>query len=325
MHRQIARAGLLAVALLMTAGSAHAADTQTVRDSVSRALPFIVDKGNSWIEERNCTSCHRISFMTWSLAAAADAGFDVDRQALEELREWSRNDLHKLNEKTQRPAGTLNLECVSQILWAERKLFGPRNDQENRATFLKYVQEGQQEDGLWKGGGQLPAQRRPLEETNLVSTMWHALALGTSPDPAAQEARRKALIPVGKAAPGASTEAIVLRVLLAIQSHAEAETGRWIEELKSRQNADGSWSWIEKTESDPMATGMALYALTSAGIPGDDQAVQSAVDYLISHQSEDGSWPVPGTKKNAKGNPVETSTYWGTCWSVIGLTSVCKS
>jgi squalene-hopene/tetraprenyl-beta-curcumene cyclase len=315
-------AGLFAVVLLLMTGPAQAAEPQTVRDSVSRALPFIVDQGNSWIEERDCTSCHRISFMTWSLTAAADAGFDVNLQALEELRGWSRDDLNKLNEKDQKPAGTRNLECVSHILWAERKLFDPRNDRQNRTTFLKYVEQGQQDDGLWKAGGQLPSQRRPGEETNLVSTMWHALALGTSPDPAAQDARRKAMIPIEKAAPGSSTESIMLRVLLAIQSKSNAKTKRWVEELKSRQNTDGSWSWVENLESDPMATGMALYALKSAGTATDDKSVQSAVDFLISQQSKDGSWPTPGTKKKAKGKPVETSTYWGTCWSVIGLTAV---
>jgi prenyltransferase beta subunit len=155
--------------------------------------------------------------------------------------------------------------------------------------------------------------------------MWHALALGTSPDPQAQESRRKAMLPIEKAAPGSSTEAIMLRVLLAIQSNSETQTQRWAEELKSRQNADGSWSWVGNSESDPMATGMALYALKSAGIASDDKSIQSAVNYLIGHQSEDGSWPTPGTKTKAEGKPVETSTYWGTCWSVIGLTAVIKS
>jgi hypothetical protein len=324
MSRQFGITGLFAALLVMT-GAAHAAEPQTIRDSVSRALPFIIREGNSWIEERNCTSCHRISFTTWSLTAASETGFDVDSKVLEELRNWSREDLNKLNEDDQKPAATRNLECVSHILWAERKLFAPRDDRQNRAAFLKYVQEGQQENGLWKTGGQLPSQRRPKTETALVSTMWHALALGTSPDPQAQESRRKAMLPIEKAAPGSSTEAIMLRVLLAIQSNSETQTQRWAEELKSRQNADGSWSWVGNSESDPMATGMALYALKSAGIASDDKSIQSAVNYLIGHQSEDGSWPTPGTKTKAEGKPVETSTYWGTCWSVIGLTAVIKS
>lgn len=316
---------LLPVVLLALTGSARATDISAIRESVSRALPFIVREGNAWIEERNCMSCHRISFMTWSLTAAADAGFDVDRQKLEDLRRWSRQALHKPREDDQLPTASLNLECVSHILWAERKLFGPREDQQTRATFLKYVREGQQEDGLWKARGQLPAQRRPLDETNLVSTMWHALSLGTSPDPAAQATRQKAMIPIEKAAPGASTEAIMLRTLLAIQSQSESNRNRWVEELKSRQNPDGSWSWIKDSESDPMATGMALYALKTAGLPNDDKSLQAGVGYLISHQSEDGSWPTPGTKQKANGKPVETSTYWGTCWSVIGLTAVLEN
>lgn len=322
MGRYFGNAILCAVVLLVLTGPAEAAEQQAIRDSVSRALPYIVREGNAWIETKNCTSCHRTSFMTWSLTAAADAGFDVDPKALEELRIWSREDLHKPNDQDQLPGATRNLECVSHLLWAERKLFTPRDDQESRTAFLKYVREGQLEDGLWKAGGQLPSQRRPQAETNLVSTMWHALALGTSPDPKAQDARRKAMIPIAKTSPGTSTEELMLRILLSVQSKSKDETTRWVEELISRQNPDGSWSWIENSESDPMATGMALYAVKSAGTSKEDSSLTRAIDYLISHQSEEGSWPTPGTKTKAQGKPVETSTYWGTCWSVIGLTAV---
>ena len=300
-----------------------AAETPAIRQSVEKALPFVISEGNSWIETKNCTSCHRTSFQTWALTSALNAGFEVDQSALEELRVWSREDLNKLNEEDKKPAAMRNLECASHILWAEHKLFVPRNDQETRTTFLKYLQEGQLESGLWKANGQLPSQRRPKEETQLVSTMWNALALGTSPDPAAQEARAKAMIPIAQSNPGDSTEDIMLRVLLSIQENNQEQTDGWVSELKARQLDNGSWSWVGESGSDPMATGMALYALRSARVPVADPAIQKGVDFLVAQQAENGSWDTtPGTKTKAKGRPVETSIYWGTCWSVIGLTAV---
>jgi Tol biopolymer transport system component len=41
--------------------------------------------------------------------------------------------------------------------------------------------------------------------------------------------------------------------------------------------------------------------------------------FLAKSQSEDGSWAVRGTKQNAKDRVEATSTFWGTCWAVIGL------
>ncbi|MDB4638231.1 hypothetical protein OAF24_04965, partial [bacterium] len=209
-------------------GVASAADKSLIRQSIEKAVPYIVTEGNAWIESKDCSSCHRTSFMTWSLAAAADVGVDIDLAELEELRVWSRDDLNKLNEDDQKPAATRNLECVSHILWAERKRFTPRNDHSTRATFLKYVVDGQLETGLWKANGQLPLQRRDKVETALVSSMWHALALGTSPDSAAQDARKKAMVPIIKATPGASTEEFMLRILLADQSQDDKQTDHWV-------------------------------------------------------------------------------------------------
>lgn len=311
--------------LFTQVGVVSATENPLIRQSIEKAVPFIVTEGNAWIESKDCTSCHRTSFMTWSLAAAADVGVDIDLAALEELRVWSRDDLNKLNEEDEKPApaATRNLECVSHILWAERKRFTPRNDHSTRAIFLKYVVDGQLETGLWKANGQLPLQRRNKVETALVSSMWHALALGTSPDPFAQKARKKAMVSIIKATPGASTEEFMLRILLADQSQDEKQTAHWVSELKSQQREDGSWNWVGETGSDPMATGMALYAFRSAGLPKNDPAILKAVDFLLSHQAKNGSWDTtPGTKKKAQGKPVETSIYWGTCWSVIGLASV---
>jgi hypothetical protein len=47
--------------------------------------------------------------------------------------------------------------------------------------------------------------------------------------------------------------------------------------------------------------------------------VQSACQFLVETQRDDGSWDVRGTKERKKNGLEETSTYWGTTWATIGL------
>jgi len=64
---------------------------------------------------------------------------------------------------------------------------------------------------------------------------------------------------------------------------------------------------------------LALYALTRDGLTSDHQAIVGGRHFLIRTQQAGGSWPVKGTKKNKATQVEPTSTYWGTCWAVIGL------
>ena len=65
---------------------------QRVRDSVSRALPFLEKEGVAWMEERNCMSCHHVPFLLWSHRAANASGLPIDLKKLAEWEEWSRKD-----------------------------------------------------------------------------------------------------------------------------------------------------------------------------------------------------------------------------------------
>jgi squalene cyclase len=63
-------------------------------------------------------------------------------------------------------------------------------------------------------------------------------------------------------------------------------------ELLAIQRADGGWSDIAPMESTAYATGKALVALQTAGVPVSDAAYQRGVQYLLKTQQEDGSWYV---------------------------------
>ena len=66
---------------------------------------------------------------------------------------------------------------------------------------------------------------------------------------------------------------------------------------------------------------MALYALVKSteATPQSEQAIQSAIKFLVETQRDDGSWAVKGTKEKKKTKVEETAVYWGTTWAAIAL------
>ncbi len=291
--------------------------TEEVREAIAKSLPFIVEKGQWWIDEKKCVSCHRVSFMTWSLSAAKQHGFEVDAK-LNEWQDWFLKQLVSEREKGGL-VGEGNLEGLAQFLLSREQTGESAECATAYSKFVELIVKGQQADGTWKAGGQLPSQKRPGPETAMVSTMWNALALGTVPDEAAVQSRQKALDKIHAAKPGESNEWFVARLLIERQFGTADTLAPRIKTVLDRQNADGGWGWKLKDPSDALATGQSLYVLRKAGVAVDNPAIEGGQKFLIETQLKDGSWSVPGTKKSKKGQPAETSTYWGTCWAAIGL------
>ena len=168
----------VAGALLVRSPLAAAAAPE-VRQAVARAVPYVEQQGRTWIEEKKCVSCHRVAFTTWALSRADTLGFELDREQLEKWRDWSRDQLLAPPKDDAPPVGTTNLEGVSQILLAEQTSQEGVLDEAARTAFVGFLTLKQKDDGQWDAGGQLPSQKRPQAETQLVSTAWNALALGT--------------------------------------------------------------------------------------------------------------------------------------------------
>jgi hypothetical protein len=58
------------------------------------------------------------------------------------------------------------------------------------------------------------------------------------------------------------------------------------------QRPDGGWAQVPTMTSDAYATGEALYALSTSGMPASDSPYQRGVAYLLRTQLEDGTWLV---------------------------------
>lgn len=293
---------------------ANARTDPAVHAAIDRSLPFIEERGQWWIEEKDCVSCHRVDMMVWSLTAARTHGFAVS-DTLTEWTDWAVTSSLASNDEGV-PTGSTNKEGVAHLLLAGRELIpGP----DTRRKLAALLADGQQPDGLWKAGGQLPSQKRPAAETDAVSTMWLALALAEEDSPEARPTVEAALAAVADGPAAVSTEWHALRILLAVQEQQGDVRDQGVASLRAAQHADGGWGWLLADESDALGTGIALYALRSAGVSRDDPAVVRGRDALLQLQRDDGTWPVGGTKAKKKDRVEETATYWGTTWAVLGL------
>ncbi len=245
-----------------------------VRQMVSRSLPYIQRGGAEWREERQCMTCHRLSFTVWSLNRAAELGFKVDGSQLRDWNAWS-TDWTSLLAIERREGAEMTKTLVAENDAAGQLLLGrPRQPSKGSdppewvSTYRDHLRQSQQNDGSWKSGGQLPSQKRPSRETQEVTTMWDLLALVDSSvqDPKTSEAISKGKAWLGATTRGKSTEWWATRLMLQRTTGEAERADEMRRELLELQNDDGGWGWICDEESDALATGIALYALARDGL-----------------------------------------------------------
>ena len=318
-------------------------EPHAVKETVKRAIPYLERAGATWIEKRQCVSCHQVPFMLWSLAEAEMRGYRINRSSLRKWTAWS-TEVQNFVKPAQKPdvkiAPTLaaNIDTLNALLLgipykppivadrssvkaantrgsAKPDTVEKRNPAAWREMFVEALVKNQQEQGGWKPCGQLPAQKRSLEETTQVTTAWTLLALYSNQKTADRE--QQALAAIQNTNP-ASTEWWVVHLLLA-EKRPGMNANALCDSLTEKQQPDGGWGWLTSDPSDALATGMALYALSRHDADQNKAAISKAVRFLTTSQKSDGSWQVPGTKKTTRNTPTPTSNYWGTAWAVIGL------
>lgn len=304
-----------------------------IDDIVRKAVPPIIDGAAEWMADNDCVSCHRVTYAAWALNLAADqqlnlAGDKDTAKRHQQINRWSTDWTKVANPKVRAEAvqhQTLrnDSDTVVQALLGVAAVQN-QFDKPWAEAYLSALIAGQQPAGFWKPAGQLPLQKRRLRETREVSTMWAMVALNDSQQhhPKMDSAKGKASLWLNsndKIAMGESTEWWALKVVLSEFKDAARAENLATARLLSFQNSDGGWGWLVDEQSDALGTGIALYALArQTSTPVTESRVR-AVEFLRATQLEDGSWDVHGTKKSGRDNVVETASYWGTCWAVIGM------
>jgi hypothetical protein len=178
----------------------------------------------------------------------------------------------------------------------------------------------QQKDGSFNQTGQPFLPCGPGEQSE-CQTLWVAISLEKLQprSEAANQCLERANAYLTKTKPGQSTVALMLRALWAQSRKDQPRVAEFKAAFLKQQHADGgwsSWNWTKADyESDPWATGLAVYTLAVLGHKHTDENVQRGLAFLLKTQETDGGWTVT----NAKGKGARIWSYWGTSWATAGL------
>jgi hypothetical protein len=332
-------AGLVAGgAALGTAGSAAGSSEGAERTPVARAraaaergLGFLQTDAAKWRAERKCASCHHGTMTVWAEAEAKRQGYAVSAEEWAETTKWTRE---RVLERIDLPRDTrpgwsmvnsmaLNLAVMARAIPDQDAL--PAADLRRMAGHLVRHQEA---DGAWSWA-QAPAKNRPppFFESDEVATLLGSMALSVykPADPkeaeAAPESLKRAAAWLTAAKAGEETQALALRLLAGAWSQPPTARRADLDALLKRQNADGGWGQLPGAPSDAYATGQTLYVLGIVGMKREGPKLRRAVEFLVSQQEEDGSWPMaprahPGATPASFTVPI---VYFGSAWATLGL------
>ena len=290
------------------------------KESISKGLQYLEESGKRWKEKRGCVSCHQIPPMIWAMNLALNAGIGgVTTTQVDQWAEWSTdyvNFVKPPQKATCDPKETMtaNLDTMAGLLLA----IPPTGASDWRRRFAEHLVDQQADDGSWNPCGQLPAQKRKIEETTLATTLWIANCLENED----YDYQRSRVAQKLDALNTVQTAEILSLQILLSDHYSEIDRDAVLDSLLNSQNEDGGWGWRLDQQSDALGTGLALYALTQVDSKRSEVIQKAAVDakkFLISTQEADGKWLVPGTKKSAQGRPTQTANDWGTAWAVIAL------
>lgn len=292
-------------------------DEAKLRATLTKSLGFLAKENEAWMEEKGCNSCHHLPELIWTHREAKRRGFPVDQKKFDEWVAWANNEAPKKAGGSQEAAFLLLA-----------------NPEQPAPDTIKTVAAEQRPNGSFPGQGQFSgAQQRGGADADATTLRVFLLALASAPD-----AKAEADAALAKAAPllqkkdtPTTVESQVFRILFAERFGKTQEAEALRAQILKLQRGDGGWSYIiGANQSDPWATGEALYVLHASSDPKTADAVARAQNWLVSQQGEDGSWPLgfsyiskgdrsgPEKAKSRK-DATRIYTAFATDWATLGL------
>ncbi len=315
------------------------ATTDQIHQTVDRALGYLKTECAEWLKSRHCAACHHVPMPLWAMIEAERQGYATDKEFVTETVESLLGSKDKLlaskifpnpaDPPDPRPQGRgLNMG-LPFLAVAARAL--PTLSVEQKQSLSQIAEEivsKQQADGSWEFFATL--RRPPINESQTTDAAWVIMALAAEIGPNASEAQREALSKaiawLEAAKPADLHQDKALKVLLAARAGKPRETMQTsIDELLALQRADGGWTQtVPELKSDAFATGQTLYVLSLASYTADRPEIKRGIDFLVTTQTPDGSWPMisrstPNGKPGNSKLPTPINCAAGS-WATLALT-----
>lgn len=316
---------------LWLSSTARGDEPKSPQTAIQRGLTFLQEDAAKWRKERECSTCHHGTMTVWALSEAKSQGYDIKPEVFADILSWTKARLENIDKpRDTRPGWSmvnspaLNLAFMAQAIPKQDALSADELKQ-----IAGHLLRHQEADGQWAWSS-APAKNRPppFFESDEVATVLGRTALRPHlpADPQEKseirESYDKATTWLAKTEPTKTTQSLAYLLFQDVAGGKKAEEVQpQIDTLLARQNADGGWGQLKDAASDAYATGQALYFLTIAGVAKDRPEIKRGVEFLVSTQKEDGSWPMirRGHEGVTPGPFVMPIIYFGSAWGTMGL------
>ena len=311
----------------------------TLQKSIERSIPMIQRGDAGFTAKSGCISCHNNSIGAMAIGLARKSGFAVDEKvaaqqvkinvaSLEHGRDGLLQDSFVAQAGTGPAAdifGTSILGYVLIGLDAEHYKADLNTD-----AAAMYLKARQMRDGRW---AYPVADSRPPICSDYVGQTVLAMRSLQLYAPKTEKAEYENAIRLAAkwlaSVKSSNNEDRVWKLLgLGWAAMDKDATSRATRDVLDMQRADGGWSDLASSSSTAYATGRALVALQTAGLPVNDAAFQKGVKYLLSTQSDDGTWLVktralafqPYFETGFPHGVNQSMSSAGTGWATMALT-----
>lgn len=329
--------GFVAAAKALGVKTIGSSSTKSAKVAVQASVKALERSMKSFADNAACVSCHHEGLGRMATAVAKANGFATSAAldkiqaqrvgmgvtALKPLNDGAVADPHKM---LQLPLAEIN-EVTPGYAWLLAGMAdkGEKADA-GHAAMAKALGAFQSPDGGWTYG--LP--RVPMQSSVFTFTALSVKSLNAfAPDKAK----------VAKAAqwlantPAKSVDDKAFQVLGLKWAGASAATiKKATASLLADQRNDGGWSSAPGAPSDAYGTGLALYALRTAGTSVGTAAYQKGAKFLLRTQDADGTWYV--VKRAIPANNYldasfphgesQYSSFNATCYATMALAPVAK-
>ena len=298
-----------------------------IREAIEAALPLLEKASTGSSKQRKCFTCHSQALPVIALSEAKLRNFKIDTSNYERQIKHTIAHLRKGKQNYADGKGQGGgVDTAGYALWTLEVSQYPVDHIVDAVTHFLLASPGDSDH--W----QCSSNRPPSESSDFTTTYLAIRALkyySNDNQQIAVKRRYKATLKWLLSATPETTEDKVfhLRTLRYLNASTEAMK-HFTANLIKTQRVDGGWSQISGMESDPYATATVLVGLARTGQTDRQQtAYISGIDYLLKHQTVQGSWHVksrskPFQKYFETGFPHEKDQFISTsatAWATIAL------
>src|SRR5262245_46779442 len=272
--------------------------TNTLQAAIQRSIPLLQRNDSEFTKKAGCISCHNDSLEAMATGQAQRRGFHRDEEMAARQVQANISHLERFRDRLYQGVyltqvnDNFGADVLGYILLGlDAERYKPDLNTDAAAMYIKMHQ---MTDGHWeigKGDSRPPLCALYIGQTVLAMRALQLYAPKT--DKAAYgKSIQMAADWIAEAEPVTNDDLGWRLIGLAWSGKNKDLVGKAMKELLAIQQSDGGWSDLQTTSSNAYATGRALVALQTAGLPVSDPAYQRGVQFLLNTQQEDGSWYV---------------------------------